>query len=171
MVVRTARLQWHFQTAISGSAGCRKKKERTIMKQPKEIVEEFFAEIPKQNFDRIRQLMHSEYSYTGGDGEIHKGVDAGIAVGEMYTRAFPDLQLDITNMYVDGNKVITEFVGRGTHQGELEGIAPTGKKVQIPICNIIEIRDNKIYSEHEYWDSAVLMQQLGVQAKRQPAVA
>ena len=51
-----------------------------------------------------------------------------------------------------------------THQGELMGIAPTGRRVEVPVCNVIEVRDGKIYAEREYFDTAHLMQQLGVAA-------
>ena len=46
----------------------------------------------------------------------------------------------------------------------LMGLAPTGRKVAIPVCNVIEVRDGKVYAEREYFDSANLMAQLGVGA-------
>ena len=42
------------------------------------------------------------------------------------------------------------------------GIAPTGKTVAIPVCDVLEIRDGKIYSEREYMDMMTIMVQLGV---------
>ena len=43
-------------------------------------------------------------------------------------------------------------------KNELMGFAPTGRKVTVPICDVIEVRDGKVYAEREYFD----MQQLGV---------
>jgi len=132
-------------------------------------VEEYFHGIQNRKFEQLRKLLHSNYSYTSADGERHEGADAAIEIGEMYTNAFPDLQFEIKHMNVAGNVVVTEFYGIGTHRGELMGIAPTGKKVKIPVCNVLEVRDDKIYAEREYFDSAVMMRQLGVEAPRQKA--
>jgi predicted ester cyclase len=43
------------------------------------------------------------------------------------------------------------------------GIDPTNRKVTVPICNVTEFRDEKIYAEHEYFDNAYLLQQLGIE--------
>lgn len=50
----------------------------------------------------------------------------------------------------------------GTHLGELQGIAPTGRTVTARVCNVIEVKDGKIWREREYYDALSLMQQLGV---------
>jgi predicted ester cyclase len=55
-----------------------------------------------------------------------------------------------------------EFIGRGTHRGDLMGIAPTGRPIHIPVCEVLELRDGKIYREREYIDMAYLLTQLGV---------
>ena len=42
------------------------------------------------------------------------------------------------------------------------GIAPTGRQITIPVCNVMEVRDGKLYAEREYMDMLHMMQQLGV---------
>jgi limonene-1,2-epoxide hydrolase len=42
-------------------------------------------------------------------------------------------------------------------------INPTNRRINVPVCDIIEVRDGKIYSEREYYDVANMMQQLGIQ--------
>jgi steroid delta-isomerase-like uncharacterized protein len=113
----------------------------------------------------MRARMHQDYSYTGGDGVQQKGVDAGMAVAEMFANAFPDGKIDVTRVIRAGDGVVViEFVGRGTHTGDLMGIPPTGRTMEIPVCDVVEVRDGKIYSEHEYMDQMVIMTQLGVAA-------
>ncbi len=41
---------------------------------------------------------------------------------------------------------------------DVQCIHDTGRKVTVPICDVIEVRDGKVYAEREYFD----MQQLGV---------
>lgn len=126
------------------------------------IAREYLEAVPRRDWDKIRGLYHAQYSYTGGDGQRQDGADAGIAVAQMYMTAFPDVKLDIKGIHVAGNVAVIEFVANGTHQGELMGIAPTGRTISVPVCDIIEIKDGKIHTEREYFDAAHMMQQLGV---------
>ena len=116
----------------------------------------------RRDWARYRDVLHPEYTFTGGDGQTQKGQDAGLAVGQMFATAFPDGRIDIQSVHTAGNVAIVEFTGRGTHKGDLMGIAPTGRQITIPVCDILEIRDGKIIAEREYMDMLHLMQQLGV---------
>jgi len=126
------------------------------------IARQYLEAAPRRDFDTVRQLFHPQYSYTGGDGQRQEGAEAGIALADMFTTAFPDVNLDIKHTHVTGDIVIVEFVASGTHKGDLMGIAPTGRKMSMPVCLVLEIRDGKIYAEREYMDMSHLMQQLGV---------
>jgi len=126
------------------------------------IARQYLEAAPRRDFDTVRQLFHPQYSYTGGDGQRQEGAEAGIAVADMFTTAFPDVKLEIKHIHVTGDIVIVEFVASGTHASDLMGIAPTGRKMSMPVCLVLEIRDGKIYAEREYMDMLHLMQQLGV---------
>jgi steroid delta-isomerase-like uncharacterized protein len=117
----------------------------------------------ERDFNGMRSLAHPDYSYTGGDGkEMTGGPDVGLAIARMFANAFPDGKLEVKKVYTDRDVAIAEMVGRGTHKGELMGIPPTGKPVEIVICNVMELRDGKIYREREYMDMLTMMTQIGV---------
>ena len=44
----------------------------------------------------------------------------------------------------------------------LPGIAPTGKRVEIPLVAIVQFRDGKLAHEHIYWDQASVLVQIGL---------
>lgn len=134
------------------------------MQDPRDAVRQCFDAVSRRDFDSLRQLYHSQYTYTAGNGQRQEGPEAGIAIVRTYTSAFPDLQFEIKHMHAAGDTVITEFVVQGTHRGELSGLAPTGRRITLPICNIVEVRDGKVVAEREYFDGAHLMEQLGVSA-------
>ena len=124
---------------------------------------EMFAAVRARDFDGLRALYHPDYSYVGADGIEHHGADAGVGVAETYTNAFPDLDFEVRHEFSPRDDVaIVEFTARGTHEGELEGIAPTGKRVEVFVCNVLEARDGKILREREYFDALSIMRQLGV---------
>ncbi len=117
----------------------------------------------RRDWARYRQLLHPDYSYTGGDGQTQKGPEAGMALVQMWATAYPDGKIEVQRVHaVSPELAILEFVGRGTHKGDLMGIAPTGRQMSIPVCNVIEVRDGKIVAEREYMDMFHMMQQLGV---------
>ena len=136
---------------------------------PKEVAQGALDAWNNRDFDRMRDLMHPEYTYTGPDGREQKGPEAGMAVAHMFADAFPDGRVEILNTKEAGDTAVVEFVGRGTHGGDLMGIAPTGRPVNIPICEVLEVRDGKIYREREYMDMATMMAQLGVMPAGAPA--
>jgi steroid delta-isomerase-like uncharacterized protein len=75
--------------------------------------------------------------------------------------AFPDGQWKIEDQVAEGDKVATRWSFTGTHQGQLMGMAPTGKRVTCSGMVIDRIIDGKIVEEREEWDALGMMQQLG----------
>jgi steroid delta-isomerase-like uncharacterized protein len=119
--------------------------------------------VTNRDFAALRDLYHDDYVYMSGDGIEQPGADAGVAVVEQYTKAFPDLTFIIRDHHQPSESVsIIEFRGRGTHSGPLGDIAATGKQIEVPVCNVIETKDGKIWREREYYDSMAMLTQLGV---------
>jgi steroid delta-isomerase-like uncharacterized protein len=139
------------------------------MGEAAELARKYLACVDARDAEQARPLLADDYTYTGGDGETRQGPQAAVDVMAMYLGAFEDMSLEIRAIHEAGNVAVTEFIGRGTHTGELQGIAPTGKRIEMPICNIIEVRDGKIVAEREYFDQMTLMAQLGLVPEATPA--
>jgi predicted ester cyclase len=76
--------------------------------------------------------------------------------------AFPDLKVTSEFELADGDKVVMRWTAAGTHNGELMGIPPTGKRVQMTGISISRVAGGKIVEEWNETDQMNLMQQLGV---------
>lgn len=126
------------------------------------IARDYFDAWNRRDFDHARSLLRPDYIYSGGDGKQQKGPEAGIAVGQMYATAFPDGKLKIDRLYAAGDSVTVECTATGTHKGDLMGVEPTGRKVEVPVCTILELQDGKIRAERQYTDLLHVMRQLGV---------
>lgn len=124
---------------------------------------QMFAAVEGRDLDRLRALYHPDYAYTGTDGVEHAGADAGLAVAELFTTAFPDLSFEVRAGHaVTDELAVMEVVARGTHTGPLDGIAPTGRRLEGVGCNVVEVRDGRILRERDYYDTLAMLRQLGV---------
>lgn len=90
---------------------------------------------------------------------------------EFYGRHFiphmpPDTNITLISRTVGEDRIVDEMVFRFTHtiamDWMLPGIAPTGRRVEIPTVVIVNFRDGKLAHEHIYWDQASVLVQLGV---------
>jgi steroid delta-isomerase-like uncharacterized protein len=132
------------------------------MASPADIAREYMEAWNRRDWKAYREFLDSQYTYTSGDGQTQRGPEAGVAVGQMFATAFPDGRIDVRQVHSAGDTAVVEFTGSGTHSGDLMGIAPTGRRISMPICDVVTTRGGKIVSEREYMDMAHLMQQLGV---------
>ena len=75
--------------------------------------------------------------------------------------AFPDMHVVVEDMIAEGDKVVSRYTIRATHQGEFMGIPPTGKQVSWTGIGIDRIKDGKFVEGWMNEDNLGLMQQLG----------
>lgn len=64
---------------------------------------------------------------------------------------FPDLSITIEDLMAEGDRVAARITMRGTHRGEFQRIAPTGKRVQVRAIDMFRISNGKIV---EHWGHA-----------------
>jgi predicted ester cyclase len=76
--------------------------------------------------------------------------------------AFPDLNVTTEEILAEGEKVVSRWTARGTHQGELLGIAPTGNGVTIKGIDVLRVAESRIVERWAQFNSLEMMQQLGV---------
>jgi carboxymethylenebutenolidase len=102
---------------------------------------------------------------TGGYGKA--------ALRDFYSRDFipcmpPDTSLKPVSRTVGENQLVDEMIFSFTHTQEmpwmLPGIAPTGRRVEIPLVAIVHFREGKLAHEHIYWDQASVLKQIGLLA-------
>ena len=87
----------------------------------------------------------------------------------LFRRAFPDGQMAIEEMLAEGDRVATRKTFRGTHQGDLMGLPPTGRRVEIGLIDIVRVVDGRVVEHWNAVDNLGMMQQLGaIPAPGQP---
>ena len=100
---------------------------------------------------------------TGGVGQEQ--------VRQFYARHFipvnpPDFRLTPVSRTVSADMIVDEFVVHFTHTSVMDwmlpGIAPTGRKVEVPTVAIVKFEDDRLAYEHIYWDQASVLVQIGL---------
>ena len=90
---------------------------------------------------------------------------------EFYSRDFiplmpPDTAIIPVSRTIGTDRLVDEMIFRFTHTIEMDfmlpGIAPTGKRVEVPLVVVVHFREGKLAHEHIYWDQATVLVQLGL---------
>ena len=90
---------------------------------------------------------------------------------EFYSKRFipqmpPDTEMIPISRTIGNNQLVDEMVFKFTHSIRMDwmlpGIAPTGKRVEVPLVAIVKFRNGKLAHEHIYWDQASVLVQLGL---------
>jgi len=78
----------------------------------------------------------------------------------------PDTALEPISRTVGEDQLVDEMIFSFTHTQEmpwmLPGVAPTNRKVRVPLVAIVKFRDGKLAHEHIYWDQASVLKQIGL---------
>lgn len=113
-----------------------------------------------RDYSVLPELLHENYVYRA-PGEELRGVEALQGLFHTFHVAFPDLALEIDDMFGAGDRVATAFTLTGTHRGPMMGMPATGRSVSIHGIILSRLREGRIVEEWELVDFSTLMQQLG----------
>jgi carboxymethylenebutenolidase len=77
-----------------------------------------------------------------------------------------DTTLTPVSRTVGADQIVDELLFSFTHTSEVDwmlpGVAPTGRRVEIPLVAIVRFEDGKVAHEHIYWDQASVLVQVGL---------
>src|SRR5881227_577862 len=100
---------------------------------------------------------------TGGHGKA--------ALRDFYSKRFiptmpPDTTLTPVSRTLGDEQLVDEMIFSFTHTQQmpwmLPGVAPTNRRVEVPLVAIVRFRDGKVAHEHIYWDQASVLKQIGL---------
>jgi steroid delta-isomerase-like uncharacterized protein len=132
-----------------------------MTQEARKVIEAFAQSHDPMHFadDAVYSQMALPQAFTGREA-------IGAMLRLFYEEAFSDASGELRNVAADDEKGLgfVEFTFRGRHTGQLMGISPTGRNVEVPMFGIYEIGDGKIQRARLYYDMATLMRQMGQSA-------
>ncbi len=128
----------------------------------KVLVRRFVEEFWNQgNSAAVDELMAIDAVIHMPTGEV-VDLDGLKSFAATWRISFPDWHSTFEELIAEGERVAERWTGRGIHRGELQGIPPTGKRVEVPGSVFYRIAGGKIVEFRGQLDIMGLMQQLGV---------
>jgi steroid delta-isomerase-like uncharacterized protein len=126
------------------------------------IVREHMESENRHEFDATLQTFdHPRYEIVP-TGEVHDGPEQVAEYFRATRAAFPDQRNENAILHHADDAVIVEFDLLGTHEGEIRGIAPTGRSFRCRVAAFFLFAPggDRIICERVYFDQATVVEQL-----------
>lgn len=122
------------------------------MTTSEQVVRDFCGAWLKRDLDEILSYVTDDMIYHNIPVPVVVGKENVALVFKMFLELMHHLDLEITNIMVDGDRVFTERIDRMT--------AKSGH-TNLPVGGYFEVRDGKIAVMHEYFNLATFEDEVG----------
>ena len=125
------------------------------------LVGRFFEELcNERRVEVAEEIIAADYVSHGPQAPPAQGPDGVKARVAVYQDAL-DGHWDVQELSSSGDRVTARWIGSGTHNGELMGVAPTGREIAVEAISVFRLADGQIAEEWTVWDALGLLQQVG----------
>jgi steroid delta-isomerase-like uncharacterized protein len=138
--------------------------ETQLREHRERLVREHMESENRHEFDVTMATFHHPRYEIIPTGEVHDGEEAVATYFAESRAAFPDQRNETIAIHHADDAVIVEFWLRGTHEGELRGIPPTGRAFEVRCVAFFLFDDDRLVGERVYFDTATILGQLGIGA-------
>jgi steroid delta-isomerase-like uncharacterized protein len=135
----------------------------TTTEQNKAIVDAFIQGLfTKGDESAVDQYLADDFvAHDPPMPDLPGTADGFREAGRRIRSALPDWHSDLHLLIAEGDYVAEHFTASGTHQGEIMGVAGSGRTVHLPGINIFRLRDGKIVERWGSMDLLTFLTELG----------
>ncbi len=138
-----------------------------MSEENKDLARYSWEVVSQRNPDLLEEVYADDVVWHEPEQDV-QGLEEAKQFFSKYLTAFPDFNATVEDAIAEGDKAVTRWTIRGTHQGEVEEFGPpTGRQVEIKGITIHRIEGGKIAEEWERYDNLGVMQQLGLALEQQ----
>jgi steroid delta-isomerase-like uncharacterized protein len=116
------------------------------------------------NFAKADEILAEGIVFRGSLGDEKRGREEFRGYMRKVQSAFPDFHNAVEEMIAEEDRVVTRMMYRGTHRGEIFGVAPTGKKIAYAGAAFFRIADGKVTEGWVLGDLLSVLRQIGAGA-------
>lgn len=132
--------------------------------ESEQLVEGYIEAWNDQDYSAIRDLVSE--SVVVRNPSAPEGVVRGRDELEAFMRGvlagFPDFHVSVLEMFAGDNRAMYEAELTMTHEGEFDGLPPTGREIEIQELATCQIAGDRIQEYRVYFDQQEVFEQLGL---------
>ena len=132
----------------------------------KEIIKNWFSNIDKENFQEIRNAMHSDHRFYNPMTPAAIGIEEHLGMMQMMTSSFSG-EHKIEVLIEENGKVAAWGTWSGKHTGEFEGVPATNNEIHFSWADFFEIVGGKVRNEKFEMNPMAIMSQIGAVAHQE----
>jgi predicted SnoaL-like aldol condensation-catalyzing enzyme len=111
--------------------GKEKRKSVSAAVENKAIFRRYAEEVGNQlNMELVDEIFERYIAHQPDGSTLQRGPEDVKRFHREFRSAFPDFHISIEEQIAEGDKVVSHYTIRGTHQGDFRGMAPTGKQIE-----------------------------------------
>ncbi len=136
--------------------------DQTTLDANKELIRRYTNEVFNAHKpERAAEFFTADAVWHGGTLGTIEGRDNIIGLLKGFIGALPDLDAVEQEMIAEGSTVMVRYVVEGTHDGDLVGIAATGRHVQWNAVDVYHVVNGKIVEEWAVDDLLAILHDIG----------
>jgi predicted ester cyclase len=114
----------------------------------------------QHNLEIVDQIFERYIAHQPDGSTLERGPQDVKRFIREYHSAFSDFHISIEEQIAEGDKVVSHYTIRGTHQGDFRGMAPTGKEIEIKGVTTFRFsEEGKVIETWDSYDQLSLMRQ------------
>jgi len=115
-----------------------------------------------QNVSKLNQLVGKNFIRILNGINVAGNENEMAAHMNVYFTGFPDLKIQYSDAYIEGNNIFMNWECTGSNTGVFGEMPATGKKIKIQgLSHLYFTEEGKLYKEDVYYNELDLLQQLG----------
>src|SRR5215213_8466056 len=137
------------------------KRNLSTAEENKAIFRRYAEEVGnQQNFELVDEIFERYISHQPDGSTLVRGPEDVKRFHREFHSAFSDFHISIDEQIAEGDKVVSRYTMRGTHQRAFRDLAPTGKEIEIEGVTIFRFSDEgEVVETWDSYDQLSLMRQ------------
>ncbi|MGK5082722.1 ester cyclase [Bdellovibrionota bacterium FG-1] len=139
-----------------------------------QLVRSFYDAMNSHNFEKFTSFFSDDGQFKDvSTDHVYRGKAEIRKMAEGWLKALPDMKFQVSNVIGSGDVLCAELSLVGTQTGPMQspqGLLPaSGKKINVPSCDIIRLKNGKIESLSCYYAATILLNQIGAASVKRAA--
>jgi len=134
----------------------------SILESNKQLCRDYFTAFLKRDIAWMNR--HISPSFVRHDPGLPFDVRGPEGVAQLHDAllpAFPDMKLPLQDFVAEGEKVLVRLRVQGTHTGAFGDLPASGRKIDIGVLDLFQIRDGVLIEHWALLDNLGMLKQLG----------